>query len=311
MIGWKAIKKGRVMRGGKGIGAYDSSMENAYPLISGETFSLAHIEAGSPIPDRDLEGTFIDTGENGVFSLEEFKAITSLGLMEFVTPEEVADLVMLNIKGAPNSKDMMSAIDASVLGSTYRAGLLRDCAVRQMEGLGEDGISYGFLGPRLSKLVFEARLLKDCFTHVENVLARQPSDISRILEARVLEDNILRTMAISIGIPFLLSDGQRLAFAHRAMQDKEWEEKPWVVSSDSIDRFASREWIDLRPANIVKWQVRFSRILEEMKASFHEESSCFDRGRGFWKKDQEGRTLIDAGEVAAWVLIQDYGGGRR
>jgi hypothetical protein len=37
---------------------------------------------------------FIDTGENGLFSRGEFEAIATPGQMEFVTPEEIADVVV-------------------------------------------------------------------------------------------------------------------------------------------------------------------------------------------------------------------------
>jgi hypothetical protein len=30
----------------------------------------------------------------------------------------------------------------------------------------------------------------------------------------------------------------------------------------------------------------------------------------FWKQTEEGKTIIDAGEITAWVFINEFGGGR-
>ena len=41
----------------------------------------------------------VDTGENGFFARGEFEAITHINQMEFVTPEEIAQQALLEIKG--------------------------------------------------------------------------------------------------------------------------------------------------------------------------------------------------------------------
>jgi hypothetical protein len=40
--------------------------------------------------DEVLEAVYIDTGEDGIFSMEEFALVTTAARMEFVTPEEIA-----------------------------------------------------------------------------------------------------------------------------------------------------------------------------------------------------------------------------
>jgi hypothetical protein len=91
--------------------------------------------------------------------------------------------------------------------------------------------------------------------------------------------------------------------------DKGWEEESWVISPQNIDRWASREWIDLRPESMLRWQNRFREILEESRKSAGDMSSHFDRGNRFWPRDDQGETLIDPGEIAGWILIKE-GGGR-
>ena len=71
----------------------------------------------------------VDTGENGVFTRGEFAAITALGQMEYITPEEIAQTIVLELKGANTGRDVISAMDASVLDPSYKAGLIRSAAM--------------------------------------------------------------------------------------------------------------------------------------------------------------------------------------
>ena len=118
------------------------------------------------------------------------------------------------------------------------------------------------------------------------------------------------TDAISLGVPVLLPDGERILFARRRVADKEWEEDPWIVTPEIIDKWASQGWIDLRPKNIVKWQDRFKKIVQEDEKCAGDTSSKVDRGSYFWVRDEKNSILIDPGEVVAWVFIEEYGGGR-
>jgi len=308
MIGWKSVGKGRISRSGKEISAYDCEAEDAFSLQPGGTFELNGTGRGKSLTDRKIEGAFVDTGENGVFSRDEFKVITALGLMEFVTPEEIAHTAMLTILGIDGSKDIIGAIEGAVMDSTYQAGCLRDSAVKRIDSMGAKGVCYGYLGPHPTKLIFEANLLRQCFGTIENIVAATPVEISGKVERHVFENRESRIEPISLGIPILASDGLRLLFAHRGNHDKSWEEKPWAITAEAIDTFASREWIDLRVDNMSLWQKRFRSVLAEIHCSATCTSSrvhggeCMEVGNG--------QTPIDAGEIVARVLIDEFGGGR-
>ena len=107
-----------------------------------------------------------DTGENGFFCIGEFQAITYPRQMEYVTPEEVARTAVLEILGASTGRDVLAAIDGAITEPSYRAGILRDHACRELDAIegalsgGKDflpSVAIGQLGPpRLSKLLFEA-----------------------------------------------------------------------------------------------------------------------------------------------------------
>jgi len=88
-----------------------------------------------------------------------------LGQMEFITPEEVADYVIMELQGRPTGKDIVAALDASTAGPTYRAGMLRRNAIGRLRALesrhGHRGVAYEMLGPpRLTKLLYEAYLCR-------------------------------------------------------------------------------------------------------------------------------------------------------
>ena len=113
----------------------------------------------------ELEMVGVDTGENGFFARGEFEAVTSINQMEFVTPEEIARNVVLEIKGSNTGVDVIAAIDAAIMVPSYRAGYLRGSAIEAMRRLEREtnshSIATGELGPpKLTKLLYEAHLLK-------------------------------------------------------------------------------------------------------------------------------------------------------
>ena len=92
-IAWKRMGYGPIFRGGKPL-----RMVDARPHPLGATFSTED-PAAARERDEPYENVFIDTGENGVFSLEEFSTVTSHEQMEFVTPEEIARYLVFEIEG--------------------------------------------------------------------------------------------------------------------------------------------------------------------------------------------------------------------
>lgn len=308
MIGWKEVAKGAITRPGKQFNAYDCDASTAYTLTKGHTFELNGTRHGRQLPQKTLEGIYVDTGENGIFSRDEFKLITALGLMEFVTPEEIAHTAMLTILGIDTSKDVIGALEGAVMDPSYQAGCLRESAVKRMDSLGRQGVGYGYLGPHPTKLLFEVSLLRECFGNVEKILALKPADLAATLEQHIYKDQASRVDPISIGIPILAADGERLLFATRLSRDKSWEAEPWEINDESINAFAAREWIDLRPDNMARWQDRFRNVLGEVLCSSLCTSSRSHGGECI--ESRNGETPIDAGEMVARVLIDEFGGGR-
>jgi hypothetical protein len=154
----------------------------------------------------ELEMVGVDTGENGFFARGEFEAVTSINQMEFVTPEEIASNVVLEIKGSNTGVDVIAAIDSAIMVPSYRAGYLRGSAIEAMRRLehetGSRSIATGELGPpKLTKLLYEAHLLKPN-TDTWAVVEQSPEEVAEALWRYIQRNQDLRNTIISI-IPIL------------------------------------------------------------------------------------------------------------
>jgi len=315
VIGWKEIGYGPVVKKGSPIPLYDCPLELGYELKIGRAFEFAKSKKGMPLAGKILKSVYIDTGENGVFSLEEFKAITTIGQMEFLTPEEIAQNVIYEIKGGNTAKDIIDALDGAIMGPSYRGGFLRKYAIEQMEKVqyktGTEGVAFEILGPpRLSKILFEAHLLKREFNAIENFLKTHEKKIFQALLKRIETDQKERAGMISIGIPILLPDGKTLLFSSQKSPEKSWEKEKWTVTPEAIDHWAEQAWVDLRPKNMKRWRNRFKEILKQDKEASGTVSSLYDRGQFFWKKTESGEIIIDPGEIAGWIFTYEKKGKR-
>ena len=245
-----------------------------------------------------LNGVFIDTGENGLFSAGEFEAITCLGQMELVTPEEIARDVVDEILGGGSGHDVISAVHGSIMAPSYRGGYLREAALNRLHRLEREhgeSVAFEILGPpRLSKLLFEAYLLKRVYGTMTAALAPSREDMAGALERAVCDDSELRQRMISIGIPILLSDGERLL-------------RGPVLKTGT----AHQGWVDLTPSNMEEWQQRFLRIRKLLDAE--RDTGASSRHDRIMKASRDGSPDDDEiriGEVAAWILRYEERGGR-
>lgn len=272
--------------------------------------------AGFQRTGETLELSVVNTGENGVFAKGEFAAITALSQMEFVTPEEIADVVFQEIGGGNTGKDVIAAMDGAVMGPSYRAGLLRNVALKDLQRLeqehGTPSIALGELGPpELSKLLFEAWLIVDAFGDRLDGLLRDdagtdiaPEQISaRISEG--IEASVVGRQAVTVGIPILLPDGRRY-LRGPMVKVPEIPGKTGVLPLDegSIDRWARRGWIDLRPANFAAWQERLRKIgaaRQELRS----------RGSAAVGRESYLPLTLKIGDLVAWVFNNEMGGFRQ
>lgn len=295
-IAWKEIGFGPVRRGGRVYELHDCPVDAAYSLRDERTLA-EHGEFGVETGST-MESVYIDTGENGLFAVGEFTALTSMGQMEFITPEEIATTVVAEITGASTGREIVGALDGAVMGPSYRAGTMRQAALNRLRQLeqenGVDSVAFEMLGPpRLSKLLYEAFLLKQAYGTPQAVIAAEPDRISRELLSVISDDAGLRQRILSIGLPILLPRGDKLLRGPK-------------INSDE----AEHGWIDLRPDNLSRWQERLRQLLHEVELGLAADSSSqVDRSYPSLAQWQE-RGEFNVGEVVGWIFSTEEGGRR-
>lgn len=319
-IAWKKVGFGPISKRGKNILMEDTSIEDATSLKG--NFSkmnnkpIAYLEkSGKP---RALEAPYIDTGENGLFSQGEFEALTDEGQMEFITPEEIAQCAVWEIKGLNTGHDIVAALDNSILGPTYRAGYMRHGAIKRLNDnireSGVDSVAFEILGPpRLSKLLYEGYLLSKCFSTFDGAINTTPEKMAVALEEKISSDKELRSRIISIGIPILLASGDRLVRGSRVAIPADIPGQPDVkfeITKEKIDAWAHDGWVDLRPNNMSRWQSRFKAIkmiVETLPKT--DTSSEHAKGKHYWQ-DEKGNYPIAFAKLASWIFINEDQGER-
>jgi hypothetical protein len=308
-IAWKGIGYGEIAKRGKPIPLEDCPVENAVTL--GKMLSLSMPGVARPTGET-LRSVFIDTGENGLFSRGEFEAISTPGQMEFVTPEEIAENTVFEIRAGNTGHDIINALDNATLAPTYRAGYMFNGALRQMKKLeqehGVDSVAFEMLGPpRLSKLLYEAHLLKLCFGDPRTVTRTQPRILSQRLLDLLRNDDLLRSQIISIGIPILLPDGKSLVRGSTIKIPPFRGERRLPITARTIDRWAHDGWVDLREKNMKLWRARFTHITGAVEGIPEGESSSrLMHNREYW----ENLSVIDPGKICGWIFTYEEKGKR-
>ena len=294
-IAWREIGFGPIRRKGKPIPLVDCPA----PVAVAEAFQPgAHpwCDLGKP-----LEGPFIDVGENGLFSRDEFETVTALGQMEFITPEEVAEYAMMELEGRPTGRDVVAAFDAATAGPTYRAGILRAAALERLRGLERQTksrvVAYEMLGPpRLTKLLWESYLCGLLRPSVRALAQSQAQQLAAEAFARIERDVGLRSHILSVGIPILTPDGTRL-YRGSVVAVRPGDGDP--VNA------APRGWVDLRPDQLELWILRAREMVtqaERRTARASESGSDVD-----WTAISPDEP-IEPARLATWVFrFEDRG----
>lgn len=310
-IAWKRIGFGEILRGGRPVPLYDVDPNDAETLVLGASLRPHDPSRGVAVGEN-LRNVFIDTGENGIFSLEEFSAITTGEQMEFVTPEEIAAVVVRELRGGNTGHDVINALDNAVMGPTYRAGLMRHWALQKLrereESEGVRSVAFENLGPpRLSKLLFEADLLRTGFGTMAAVRAATAEQMAERTAAEVLASAKRRREILSIGIPILLPDGRLLRGPECKVPHAMGTEDTVAITAEAIETWAWHGWVDLRIANMTRWKEHVERIEADIAAiPAGETSSRFLRDRHFWGESG----LIQPGKIVGWVMATLEKGAR-
>lgn len=302
MIGYKRVDSRNISKFRKPVKSFESKQEKL-----GSMLQLRRNESEFNVSGQ-VRMVGIDTGENGFFTRGEFEAITYLDSMEFVTPEEIARNVLYEILGDNTGKDVISAIDGSVMDPSYRGGFIRQAAIDQMKEIeknnGELSIAIGELGPpQLSKLLYEAHLIKK---HVGTIAELAKMDVS-VLSSKIAKDvqgSEIGRMITSLGLVILLPSGDEiLRGPSMNIPESKVYSSVEIKSKDEIDSWAKQGWIDLRPSNFEVWKKRAKKIFDSWEVNTGNGSSSFN-------PENYTRKEIEPGEIVGWILGTEFGGAR-
>jgi hypothetical protein len=308
-IAWKRIAYDKVMKKGKPISLVDMSVDMAHSVT--DTFNFNNTNGIVP-NGKDFESVFIDTGENGIFSKGEFQAISSIGQMEIVTPEEIATFVVHEIIGGNTGKDVIGALDASVMGPTYRGGSLRHVALKKIEELEKehdiDSIAFELLGPpRLSKLLYESHLIKKIAGSFEDAMFYKPADLANEAVKLINSNAKLRMEMLSIGLAILLPDGKKYLRGKEVKIPKHLGKDEIPCDASVINKWCEEGWVDLRPANFELWQKRLEEIKNQTsKIKEDDTSSRYTYSVDYWDHFNS----IDEGKLVGWIFEHEDKGWR-
>ena len=295
-IAWRKIAYGPVRRGGQPIRRVDCP--NALAI------EAAFAEGASGWQDTGsvVESVYIDVGENGVFARDEFDTVTSLGQMEFITPEEVADYVVAELQGRATGRDVVAALDSATAGPTYRAGVLRSAALARLRRLEEEhglrSVAFEMLGPpRLTKMLYESHVWSLLRRSIRALATSDAHSLSQEAAALIASDADLRSLIISIGLPIIV-DGEKIYRAEKVLLP---------LDGGDVDRVASRGWVDLRSVNCARWIARAEQMVAQAEAHVAGETAS---GSGIdWYVMEADNPIVPA-RFATWVFRHEEDGVR-
>jgi hypothetical protein len=254
---------------------------------------------------RTMQMACVNTGENGWFSHGEFEAITALDQMEIVTPEEIARAVVHELAGRSTGLDVIAGLDATIMGPTFKGGLVRQIALDRitlLEGQGSvPSVAIGDLGPpQLSKYLFELHLAKAVYGTLEKAIQGLPRPDAGKRLAKVVEERPdLRSAIVSVGIPILLPDGKTfLRGPEVKIPGYDPSVAPRRLTPAEVDAFAAKGWVDLRSANLARWADRLTRVLASRRGGSAGASDALAH-------DTYGRDDFRPGEVVAWIFANE------
>ncbi|WP_456429913.1 hypothetical protein [Rhodocaloribacter sp.] len=301
MIGYRRVAHQAVKRRGRPQFVYESRTETLDDALTLHDDDSRYERRG------ELMMAGVDTGENGFFARGEFETITYIDQMEFVTPEEIAEQVVLEIKGSNTGHDIIAGVDSNVMMPSYRAGVLRDTALRRLVKIEEESqghsVALGQLGPpELSKLLYEAHLLKLNYGTLEAVRATPAEEISETLFRFLEANDALRTQIVSIGVPILAPDGRRL-IRGPFINIPESIYPEVTIREGDLDKWARKGWVDLRPVSMESWRERFGRMQRAQDMLHTRGTSSITRTTYLYE-------TIEIGAVTAWIFANEEGGYR-
>ncbi|WP_432409048.1 hypothetical protein [Wukongibacter sp. M2B1] len=297
-VGWEETALNVVENSLGKIRAVDSSKKK---------FALdEEIEAYGTINEGEfLKIPLVYAGENKSYSLCEIATLTAYGQMESVTKEEVAEAVINNIEGAC-SKDLLAQMDLACIHSSYKGRRVRDITLHKLKDIEDKSdipsIVTGNLGPTTAKHICELYLLKRASDNsITKLLSMDICELKERVHNEVLNNKSIRVQFLSVGLPIVM-DNENILIGEKWMVPEENED--FRMTSDNIESWARKGWVDLRDKNILKWKKEVIKLLND--AERERKSGDISLVRDIYAINDD----FDVGELLAYYYTLK-GAGRR
>ncbi|MEB2328853.1 MAG: short-chain dehydrogenase [Ignavibacteriaceae bacterium] len=307
-IAWKKIKYGTILNRGKVVPICSVNFDDTIELQG----TFKRNDGRKYRKKGSFKTVYIDTGENGIFSRGEFETITTVGQMEFVTPEEIAENAIEEVKGGQTGHDIVSALDSAVMEPTYRAGFMQGEAVKKLDELERKykthSVAFEMLGPpRLSKLLYEAHLIRLIYKDFNSYISAAPDNIAKKMTEYLKKNHSLRNEILSNGIPILMPDGKRYLRGENVTIPSANEGNSISITKEKVEKWAADGWLDLRQQNWKRWKDRFVAIINQCE----NEDDYMNSSRVLFNSDYwDNFKSINIGRIVGWLFIHEENGLR-
>lgn len=249
-----------------------------------------------------LEFPVVRAGENHVYSLYELSALTSLGQMEAITKEEVANAAMEDICGK-SKKNLLNYMDAGMLSPTFAGKVMVEKIKAEIRNLtaqnNTTSIATGNLGVTVAKRLYEFYMIKSVCPTVNELKNMQAKDLHRlIVEKLEVSINLLKEM-LSLGLPVMLDDDNIYIGEYSLFPDKGCD---LTVTVEHVEKWVSVGWVDLRIKNILFLKKIILDVYNDTQDVLKEKSFILNRDVSAINDD------YDIGEVLAYYYnLQERG----
>ncbi|EIM64754.1 hypothetical protein [Desulfobacter postgatei] len=248
----------------------------------------------------------------------EFETLSEEGLMEMITPEDIANEVLQCLQGGNSGHDIVSALDSSILGPTFRGGYMRERALESLRYLEKKydvpSIAFENLGPpKLAKLLYEIFIIEKHINLLEPIKMDEKTLSERCVQT-ITDDSFLRQSSLSVGLAIVLP-GNKILRGEQLAIPSQWEyPEKGKVSLQQFNQFADKGWIDLRPTNMKVWIDRLHELQKEIASpkeeTTHEKEETGSntiRNQRFWQQAVEKGNL---GSFISWIFLKEDNGER-
>lgn len=248
--------------------------------------------------NNKLRGPIVYAGENNAYTLSEIELLTSLGQMESISKEEVANAVIEDING--NSKhNILRSMDLSILGPTYFGRRNRDIIINKLKRShidNEGTITTGNLGPKVTKHIYELYLiLSSCNSSIQKLKNLKKVDVVESVSQMIVMNKKIRTEILSMGLSIM---AEKYYYYNRNTINS-----TLIINNEELEINIEKNWVDLRKNNIFN-------LIDKVINAF-DESTKIKKGDLYninMDKDLEAISdVTEVGELLAYIYSMERG----